>query len=256
LVALVIFLCVKFGVRKTFAMLTVGLWPRRRHRRQEDPDGGDDLAKQARISAATEAQEWRVTVALHGAPGADRYRQRRRDAAEDMRDRLSGAVVEDGESPVRVYVDSRETAEAAAQTAREVTSQHGLSADVSVDCWHPLEELWADAATASRHNLAEEARISHDHKQQEDRRRSAETGIAQWQVWVELRAHRDTVALAKRLSADGQSIVRRWKSLVAGAASEDDAYHLAETIQMYTAADAEVHVKRTVPTHVTPPSVP
>lgn len=91
---------------------------------------------------------------------------------------------------------------------------------------------------------ATEARISHDHKQRQDRRRSAETGVAQWQVWVELRTHRDTVVLAKWLSADGKSIVRRWKSLVAAAPCEDDAHHLAATIQRYSAADATVHVKR------------
>lgn len=251
LVALVITQCIRLGVRQTFT--TLGLWPHRRHRRRDDPDAGKDLVAEARTRDKGVAQEWRVTIALHSAPGAGRDRQRRRDVAEEMRDRRLGEVVGQGKSRVRVYVNSHETAKAAAQVARDVTGQHGLSANVSVECWHPLERLWADAATASRHNLAEEARISHDHQQQEDRRHSVETGVAQWQVWAELRTHHDTVALAKRLSADGQSIVRRWKSLVAGANSEDDAHRLAETIQSYTATDAKVHVKRTTPAPVVPP---
>lgn len=78
---------------------------------------------------------------------------------------------------------------------------------------------------------------------------SAESGIAQWQVRVELRTHRGTVALAERLSAAGEPIARRWKSLVARADDEDDAHRLLDTIRLYTAADAVVHVERTAPIH-------
>lgn len=219
----------------------------------------DDPGKEAETSAAAVAQKWRVTIALHGAPGAARCRQRRREVAQEIRDRLGGEVAEEGESRVRIYVGSQETAEAAAQVAREVTGQHGLPADVSVECFHPLERLWADGATASRHDLAEEVRTlreheqrEHDAHQQEERRRSAETGIAQWQVHVKLRTHRGTVALAEQLSADGQPVIRRWRSLIAGASCEDDAHRLAETIRLHTGTDAVVRVERYIPFAGTP----
>ena len=118
-IAVVIRRCIKHGVRQAFATMRADLGPQRRHRRQEDPDTGNDLAKEAQSSAAGDAQEARVTIALHGAARAARYRQQRRDAAQEMRNRRVGEVVEQGESRVRVYADSPETAEAAAQVARE-----------------------------------------------------------------------------------------------------------------------------------------
>jgi hypothetical protein len=169
-----------------------------------------------------------------------------------------GAWLDPGTSPVFAYVATREAAEEAGQVAREVTGKRGLAASVSVECWHPLEELWADASTEARHNLAEEARIKHDHQQREDRRKSAETGVALWQVRVELRTHRDTVALAQRMSADGRPIEKGWKFIVAGASCEGDAHRLAEVIRLYAAADAEVHVRRRARArfHVPGPSIP
>lgn len=239
------------------------------------------------------AEEWRVTIALDDAPGGDadgsgaasvtsremrkrdRARRRRtRDFAREMRNRLGGAVIAPDvpsgagfsrllervgsldDSPVRVYLDSRAAAEAAAQVAREVAGQHGLSADVAVECWHPLEERWEDAAATSGHDRAEEERISRDRQQQEERRVSAETGIAQWQVRAELRTHRDTVTLAQRLSDEGHPITRGWKFLVAGADSEDDAHRLAETIRMYSPADAKIHVRPNIPVGGGIPTLP
>jgi hypothetical protein len=245
-VALVILMCIKFGAKRTFAMLTVGLGPRRR---QDDPGAGYHLAEEARISAAGVAQEWRVTIALRGTPGTDQFRQWRRDVARELRNRLDGAIVEDRESPLLVYVDGQEAAEAAAQIGREVAGKRGLSADVTVECWHPREERW-DTAAISQHDLAEEQRISHEHQQQQERRRSAETGIDLWQVRVELGAHRDTVALAQRLSAEGHHITQGRKFLVAGAGSEDDAHRLADNIRMYTTA-TKIHVRPNTP--VNPP---
>lgn len=92
------------------------------------------------------------------------------------------------------------------------------------------------------------------HRRQEGRDTSpAGTATVPWQVRVELRTHRDTVALAQRLSLKGQSTARRWKwrwkSLVAEADSEDDAQRLADTIRLYTAADAAIHVEPTIPIH-------
>lgn len=231
------------------------------------------------------AEEWRVTIALDDAPGADgstgarsmtprevrkrdRARDRRmRDVAWELRDRLDGAAMEPDVpsrsrfrllerldvrlglldcSSVRVYMDSREDAEAGGQIGHEVAGARGLAADVTVECWHPREERW-DAAPISQDDLAEEERVSHEHEQQRQRRRSAETGIAQWQVRAELGTHDGTVALAQRLSAEGHSIDRGWKFVVAGADSEDDAHRLADKIRMYTAADAKIHVRPNIP---------
>jgi hypothetical protein len=119
-----------------------------------------------------------------------------------------------------------------------------------VECWHPREERW-DAAAISQRDFAEQERISHERTQQQERRRSAETGIARWQVRAELGTHRDTVTLAQRLSAEGHRFTQGRKFLVAGADSEDDAHRLADKIRMYMTADTKIHVRPNTP--VNPP---
>jgi hypothetical protein len=173
-----------------------------------------------------------------------------------MRDGSGGAVVVTGvpgagliarlrawtvarKSPVSAYTDNRAAAEAAAQIAREVAGQHGLAARVSVVCRHPVTRQWADASAVSERDLAE----AHDQQQREDRLRSAETGVARWRVRAELRTHRDTVALAQRLSGDGHEVNQGWKAVLTSAGSEDDAHQLAEKIKRYAPAAAEVRAE-------------
>ena len=213
----------------------------------------------SRRSIAAVAERWRVAIVLGDAAGAGRSGLRRfkRDVAREMGDRTGGAVVvvgapssgpagrlgtwlASGESPVSAYTDDRAAAETAARAAREVAGQHGLAARVSVECWHPVNKRWEDASAVSQRDLAE----AHDYQQREDRRLSAETGVAQWRVRVELRAHSDAVTLAQRLSGDGHQIGQGRKSVVTGADSEDDAHRLAGKIQQYAPSDAEIHVER------------
>jgi hypothetical protein len=151
-----------------------------------------------------------------------------------------GTWLTSGESPVSAYTDSRAVAEEAARVAREVAGQHGLAARVSVECWRPVERQWEDASAISQRDLAEE----HDQQQREDRRLSAETGIAQWRVRFELPTHRDAVALAQRLSSEGHQVDHGWKSVVARADSEGDAHRLAEKSRQYAPSDAEIHAER------------
>jgi len=152
---------------------------------------------------------------------------------------VAGAPAE--KSPVVAYADNRLGAEAAAQVAREVTGQHGLAARVSVECWRPVKGRWEDASALSQRDLAEER----DDQPREDRRLSAETGIAQWRVRAELRTHRDAVALARRLSAEGHQVIKGWKSVLAFANTVDDANRLAEQTRLYAPADAAVRAERT-----------
>jgi hypothetical protein len=99
---------------------------------------------------------------------------------------------------------------------------------------------WEDASAVSERDLAEE----HDYQQRQDRRVSAETGVAQWRVRVKLRSHRNTVALARRLSSDGHQVDQGWTSVVASADCEDDAHRLAEQTQLYAPSGAEVLAER------------
>ena len=145
-----------------------------------------------------------------------------------------------GEQPIYAYVSNRTAAEASAQAARDVTERHRIPARVSVECWRPVTRQWADASAVSEGGLAEER----DYQEREDRRLSGQTGVAQWRVRIELRAHREAVALAQRLSRDGHHVDRGWKSVIARADTENDARRLAEKAQQYAPTGAEVFPER------------
>ena len=191
------------------------------------------------------AEKWRVVIILGDGAGAGWFGLRRykRDLAREVQDRTGAVVVgtrDSGQSPVFAYPGNRAAAEAAAQVAREVTGQHGLAARVSVESWRQVKKQWEDASAVSQRDLDEE----HDNQQREDRRLSAETGVAQWRVRVELRTHRDAVALARRLSSDGHQVDQGRKSVTASADTEDDANRMAEKMRLYAPSDADVQAER------------
>jgi hypothetical protein len=76
-----------------------------------------------------------------------------------------------------------------------------------------------------------------------ERRKSTATGRAVWQVRVEPPSHQELKALAQRLEAEGLSVARRWRYLIAGAGCEDDAHALADQIQGYSSADTRIRVQ-------------
>jgi hypothetical protein len=153
------------------------------------------------------AEKWRVAIVLGDAAGAGRSGRWRckRDVAREIQDRTGGAVIvagvpgpgliarlgPDSIRASRPFPHTRTTARRPRRqrAAREVTGQHGLTAQVSVERWRPVEKCWEDASAISQSDFDDER----DNQEQEDRRRSAETGVAQWRVCVELRTHRDTV---------------------------------------------------------------
>jgi hypothetical protein len=169
-----------------------------------------------------------------------------------MRDRTGVVVVGLRSSSFTAYAGDRDAAEAAAQVAQQVTNQHGKNGRITVECWRPVSRQWADASGVSDGDLAEE----HEFQQQEDRRLSAETGVAQWRVRVDLRGHRDTVALAHKLSIDGVLFDQSWKSIMASADCEDDALRLAEKIRLHAPAGADVFAERADATGTPDPAGP
>jgi hypothetical protein len=201
------------------------------------------------------AARWRVVIDLDDAFDSDECK---RDLAREMRD-SAGVVVVGGptsgayhvgawllgsryssESPVTALAGDRESAEAAARVAQQVMNQDRKTGHISVQCWRPITRQWEDASAVSDRDLAEE----HDYQQREDRRLSAETGVAQWRVRVDLRTHRDTVALARRLSIDGFHVSHDGTTVQASADCEGDALRLAENIRQLAPSGAEVFAER------------
>ena len=68
-------------------------------------------------------------------------------------------------------------------------------------------------------------------------------GEFDWSVVVHLPSRDLAADLADRLSAEGVSVTRRWRYVVAGAATEERAEELADRLRSELPDDAEVRVE-------------
>ena len=88
-------------------------------------------------------------------------------------------------------------------------------------------------------DVAAEWQAEHEYRQEQERERSRRAGFPAWQVRVEMRSHRDVVALAGYLAAQGWRVRRRRRHLLVGADCEDDAEGLVRELSGDGGADAE-----------------
>ena len=105
--------------------------------------------------------------------------------------------------------------------------------------WSWREQEWRDADEMS----ADPASGRHAYRQEQERARSVRTGFPVRQVRVELPSHRDVVALAGHLAAQGWRGRRRPRSLIVWANCEDDAKGLARAVSGDGSADAETAIR-------------
>src|SRR6266487_4177064 len=121
------------------------------------------------------------------------------------------AVSRDG-SDVYVYADSRDAAVRAGEIVDAEVREHGVAARASrVEHWLEDEERWDDEPAGESWEADE-----------------LERGFAPWEVRVECGSHREAHDLADRLEEEGYGVTRRWRFLVVGTASKQDAEALAE----------------------------
>jgi hypothetical protein len=133
--------------------------------------------------------------------------------AGELAEELEGRrlVVSQDEGELFVYAASAaEAAQARAIVEREV-AEESIEATVGpVEHWLHDEERWDDEP---REPSPEEELL--------------EEGIAPWEVRVELDSHHDASALADRLEGEGYGVVRRFRYLLVGAATKQEADELA-----------------------------
>lgn len=188
------------------------------------------------------ADDWRVTVTFRDEADVQQAAQsvREHEVEDDVRSRLGHRVVMSVDGPTAfLYAGTEDTAHEAERVVREVLAQHQLSAEFTLDRWHPLEEAWEDASVPMP-DTAEQRAAEHQRLVDTETQDSLAAGQAGWEVRVELPSHRQAVHLAERLQAEGRPVIRRWKYLVVGANNEDDASALAEAIGQEIPAKASV----------------
>lgn len=193
----------------------------------------------------TDSTDWRVTISLAGQEhvGQARRSLSTQEVEQDVHRRLGRTiVVGSGGSQIFLYAGTELAAAEAERAAREVLSQLGIEAEFAVHRWHPIEEEWQSPDVAMPQTEAER-QAEHQRLEDAETAQSLATGTDQWQARVELRSHREAVALASTLRAEGYAVVRRWKFLIVGASSEDDARALADRIKQEAPPDAQVHAE-------------
>jgi hypothetical protein len=150
---------------------------------------------------------------------------------------------------------SARSADEIAQAAREeleleVLARHDIGryprAPVRTERWSPRAKVWRDVTDKPSADIAADLQAEHEARQERERQTSVKYGIPYWQVLVKLSSHRDVVALAAHLSAQGWPVHPHRRSLIVGANCEDDAKSLARALSGdgRAAADTAFGVRR------------
>jgi hypothetical protein len=163
--------------------------------------------------------DWRIRIELEGERaggflerlGLDLGSRARELANELEEERLP--VSRDGDT-IFVYAPSRLQARQAQKVIEAELEEAGIEPLViRLEHWLADEERWDDEP---KHETWEEEVRAH--------------GYAPWEVRVECKSHHDADALADRLEAEGFDVERRWRYLIVGAASREEAEELARRL--------------------------
>jgi hypothetical protein len=185
------------------------------------------------------ADDWRVSVTVEDGSGRLLRALHEREVRNDLQEELGGRVAVSSDGPnLFLYAGTREAAETALAQLRETLAEHGLAGEPHLHRWHPVEERWEDPDVPLPTD--EQAReLEERHRDEND----AATPVAEWEVRVELGSHADAEALGEELEQEGYVVVRRWKYLLLGVTTEDEATALAERLKEEAPRGAKVQVE-------------
>ena len=163
------------------------------------------------------ADDWRIQIQVGEADG---LLERLGDALGGEAAELAGelekrrlAVSRDGDE---LFVDagSRAEAERARDVIAAVLQAEKIEAKTSaIEHWLDAEDRWDDEPAGETWEEEE-----------------LDRGYAPWEVRVTLPSHREARTLAETLEGEGYSVDRRWRYLIVGTASKEDAETLAARV--------------------------
>jgi hypothetical protein len=189
-------------------------------------------------------EEYRVEVELdddeHGYSLGERLRAF--DPDDEVRQRLrpNVMVTRDG-SRLFLYAASEPQAREAERIVQDLIDAPRLSAEIAVTRWHPIEEAWKDASIPLP-ATAEEEQAEYEAREEAEAEEARLEGRFDWEVVVRLAGRDEAVELAERLEAERIPAIRRWRYVVAGVLTEEDALELANRLRSELPEDADVRV--------------
>lgn len=191
----------------------------------------DDWRLEIRIGDAARAEE---LVELLGEP------ELQHDLSGAFHDRV---IVSRDDDVVFLYAGTREQIEGARTLLDTIAEQKSWGMHPNLKRWHAAAEDWEDPDGAPVDEAA--AKAEHERLMAAERKRSEETGSPEFEVRVDLPSRHEAVKFAERLRDEGLPVVHRWKFVLIGAASEDDAKALAERLRSEAPEGSEVKVEGT-----------
>jgi hypothetical protein len=160
--------------------------------------------------------DWRIRIEIEDeqAPGLlERLGFALSDEASELAQELEKRrlAVSYDDDEVFVYASSGAEAERARAVIQAELNDLGIAAVTGpVEHWLEDEERWDDEPP--------------DETWEED---ELERGYAPWEVRVSCKSHREARELADQLEQEGYSVERRWRHLIVGTASKEEAEALA-----------------------------
>jgi hypothetical protein len=165
--------------------------------------------------------DWRIRIELPeeqhaetllGRLGLDLGADEAKRLAEELKGRR--LVVSRDENELFVYASSPAEAERARGIVEAELAEEGIEARTSaIERWLPEEERWSGEPPTETWEEEE-----------------VERGYAPWEVRVERESHAEARKLADELEREGYDVVRRFRYLIVGTASEEEARELAERL--------------------------
>jgi len=166
------------------------------------------------------SDDWRIRIELGETVHADTLLGRLgldlgSDEAQRLAKELQGhrLAVSNDEDTVFVYVDAAAQADQTRKIVEAELQDEGIEAETITEHWLPEEERWSGEPPSE---TWEEEVIEHGH--------------APWEVRVELLSHEEADKLADELEREGFDVARRWRYLIVGAGSEEEARALAKRV--------------------------
>lgn len=172
-----------------------------------------------------------------------RERLRALDLDDRARERLGrGVMVTRDGTRLFLYAESGARAQEAERIVRELVESSGLTADLRVTRWHPVEEAWKELsvplpATAAEQDAEYAAREAAESAEAE------REGVYDWSVVVHLPGRGAAAALADVLAGEGLDVTRRWRYVVAGVPTEERAQELVERLRAELPEEADIRVE-------------
>jgi len=175
------------------------------------------IGERSRYPASVAHDDWRIHVELkqEGEQGdfVERLTGALGDEAEELAEALKGdrLAVSRDDGELFVYASSKSQAEHARSLIEAELTRRGFEAAVSrVEHWLVSEERWDDEPKGETWEEEE-----------------VEQGEAPWEVRVTCGSHHEAKELAERLESEGYRPVRRWRYLIVGTETREDAESLA-----------------------------